>query len=78
MTHPELTLELVANLEVLIAEPIDAGVTPAGHRRVIPITGGNVEGPRLTGQVLGVGVDWSVGRGDGVAVVTAQHRPAVL
>jgi uncharacterized protein DUF3237 len=55
MTHPELTMEVVARLEVLIAEPIDAGVTPAGHRRVIPITGGTVTGPRLTGEVLGIG-----------------------
>ncbi|MEU7791347.1 DUF3237 family protein [Amycolatopsis sp. NPDC049159] len=73
MTHPELAMELVAKLEVLIAEPIDAGTTPAGHRRVIPITGGTVTGPRVTGEVLGVGADWSVVRGDGVAVVTAQY-----
>ena len=73
MTHPELTLDLVARLEVLIAEPIDAGVTPAGHRRVIPITGGTVTGPRLTGEVLGIGADWSVVRSDGVAVVTARY-----
>ncbi len=73
MTHPELAMELVAKLEVLIAEPIDAGTTPAGHRRVIPITGGTVTGPRVTGEVLGVGADWSVVRGDGVAVVMAQY-----
>jgi hypothetical protein len=46
MTHPELAMDLVARLEVLISEPIDAGVTPTGHRRVIPITGGTVTGPR--------------------------------
>ncbi|UOZ06080.1 DUF3237 family protein [Amycolatopsis sp. WQ 127309] len=73
MTHPELTMELVARLEVLIAEPIDAGVTPAGHRRVIPITGGRADGPRVTGEVLGIGADWSVVRGDGVAAVTAKY-----
>jgi hypothetical protein len=28
MTHPELATDLVARLEVLISEPIDAGVTP--------------------------------------------------
>jgi hypothetical protein len=54
MTHPELGLDLVAKLAVLIAEPIDAGVTPAGRRRVIPITGGRVDGPRITGEVLGI------------------------
>jgi hypothetical protein len=73
MTHPELAVELVAKLEVLIAEPIDAGVTPDGHRRVVPITGGSVMGPCLTGEVLGVGADWSVVRGDGVPVVSARY-----
>ena len=73
MTHPELAMDLVARLEVLISEPIDAGVTPAGHRRVIPITGGTVTGPRITGEVLGIGADWSVVRGDGVAAVTAKY-----
>lgn len=73
MTHPELTIDLVARLEVRISEPIDAGVTPAGHRRVIPITGGTVTGPRITGEVLGIGADWSVVRGDGVAAVTAKY-----
>jgi hypothetical protein len=73
MTHPELAVELVAKLEVLIAEPIDAGVTPDGHRRVIPITGGSVMGPCLTGEVLGIGADWSVVRGDGVPLVSARY-----
>ncbi|WP_284740103.1 DUF3237 family protein [Amycolatopsis sp. RTGN1] len=73
MTHPELAMDLVARLEVLISEPIDAGVTPTGHRRVIPITGGTVTGPRITGEVLGIGADWSVVRGDGVAAVTAKY-----
>lgn len=32
MTHPELVVEL----EVRIAEPIDARATPGGHRRLHP------------------------------------------
>ncbi|RSN54459.1 hypothetical protein DMH01_36595 [Amycolatopsis sp. WAC 04182] len=47
MSHPELVMELVARLEVLIAEPIDTGVTPAGRRRIVPITGGTVMSPRI-------------------------------
>lgn len=73
MTHPALVTEPVARLRVHIAGVIDAGETPAGHRSVIPITGGTVEGPRITGEVLGVGADWSVVRADGVPVVTAQY-----
>lgn len=73
MTHPGLGLELVARLQVLVADTIDVGPTPTGHRRVIPITGGRVDGPRLHGDVLAVGADWSVVRADGVPVATARY-----
>ncbi|WP_166462870.1 DUF3237 family protein [Amycolatopsis acidicola] len=73
MTHPALALELVARLEVTIGEPIDGGDTPAGRRRVIPITGGTVAGPLLRGEVLALGADWSLLRGDGVPSVTAKY-----
>lgn len=73
MTHPGLGLELVARLKVLVAETIDVGPTPAGDRRVIPITGGRVDGPRLHGDVLAVGADWNVVRADGVPVATARY-----
>lgn len=51
-------LEHVGTLSVLIAEPIDVGPTPEGHRRIIPITGGTVAGPRLSGRVLPGGADF--------------------
>lgn len=51
-------LDYVGTLSVLVAEPIDVGPTPEGHRRIIPITGGTVSGPRLTGRVLAAGADF--------------------
>lgn len=71
MTEP--ALELVARLEVLIGEPVDVGATPAGHRRVIPITGGVARGPLITGEVLPLGADWNAVRADGVASVSARY-----
>lgn len=51
-------LEYVGTLAVLIAGPVDVGPTPEGHRRIIPITGGTVAGPRLSGRVLPGGADF--------------------
>jgi hypothetical protein len=73
LSSPSLRLELVSRLTVQIGEPIDAGRTPAGHRRIIPITGGTAEGPGFSGEVLPVGADWSLVRLDGVPTVTATY-----
>ena len=46
---------------------------PLGERRIIPITGGRVEGERLRGDVLPGGADWQVVRPDGAAVLEARY-----
>ncbi len=51
-------LEYVASLKVSIGKPIVIGETGHGTRRVIPITGGKVYGPKLNGDILSVGADW--------------------
>lgn len=71
-TLPPPTLEHVCDLAVEIAPPIDVGTTPAGLRRVIPITGGVVRGPRLNGRVLASGADFQLILGGG----TAAHLDA--
>ena len=58
---------------VLIGEPLVVGHTPLGARRIIPITGGRVEGPRLEGVVVPGGADWQIVRGDGAAVLEARY-----
>ena len=44
-------------IQVPVAEALDVGFTPRGQRSVVKVTGGEFEGPRLKGQVLG-GDDW--------------------
>ena len=42
------------------------GAVPHGIRSIIPVTGGDFEGPRLRGKVLSGGGDWLLLRSDGV------------
>ncbi|MFJ6727934.1 MULTISPECIES: DUF3237 family protein [unclassified Streptomyces] len=70
---PRLVRELVARLTVFVGEPIVVGRTPRGLRRVIPLTGGTVTGPRVHGEVLPLGADWSLIREDGVPTVDATY-----
>lgn len=71
MTAPEL--EHVFTLSVALAEVIEVGQTARGLRRVIPITGGTVDGPRLQGTVLAGGADSQFIRGDGVTELDARY-----
>ena len=48
------------------------GQTPYGDRRVIDITGGRVDGPRLKGRVL-PGADWQVVCPNGTADLQARY-----
>ena len=52
-------LEFVYTASVGIAALEDVGDTVSGHQRLIPITGGTFEGPRLRGKVLPGGAEIS-------------------
>lgn len=47
------------------------GQTPAGLRRIAPVTGGTFSGERLNGTVLG-GADWVINRPDGIMVIDVR------
>ena len=64
-TLPAPRLEHVCDLAVTIAPPVEVGQTVAGLRRMIPITGGLVSGPRLNGRVLAGGADFQLILADG-------------
>ena len=66
-------LELVARLQLQVGAPVEVGPTPRGVRRLIPIVGGQVLGPRLTGSVLPGGSDVQLVRADGVAEIEARY-----
>ncbi len=59
-TLPPPQLEHVCDLAVTISPPVEVGQTVAGLRRMIPITGGVVKGPRLNGKVLAGGADFQL------------------
>ena len=63
----------IADLVVTVAEPIEVGHTPAGVRRLIPITGGIVNGPEVRGTVLPAGADYQIIRDDGVTELHARY-----
>ena len=60
MTLAPPQLEHLCDLAVTIAAPVEVGHTPAGLRRMIPITGGSVVGPRVNGKVLAGGADFQL------------------
>lgn len=66
------TLEHLCDLSVTVSAPISAGDGPFGLRRVIPITGGVVRGPRMNGRVMAAGADFQLITGGG----TAAHLDA--
>ena len=64
-TMPPPQLEHVCDLAVTIAPPVEVGQTVAGQRRMIPITGGVVRGPRMNGRVVPGGADFQLILGEG-------------
>ncbi len=70
--HP-IELEFVAHAEITLGEISDVGQVPTGHRRVIPITGGHLAGPRLDATILPGGADWQIVSPDGTAVIDSRY-----
>lgn len=68
-----LQTEFIYEAVVSIDAPVDVGVTPQGHRRYIPITGGTFAGPRIRGVILPGGADWQTERPDGVTEADALY-----
>ncbi len=66
-------LEFVFEARVAVAPPLVVGESSRGLRRIIPILGGSIEGPRLSGEVLQGGADWQYVRPDGVLSLEARY-----
>jgi len=52
---------------------VSLGAAPAGERRYVPLGSGTVRGPELNGTLVEGGVDWQVGRSDGVLEIAAHY-----
>lgn len=63
----------VFTIEAEIAPPRAAGPGLGGTRLHIPILGGRVFGPRLSGRILPGGSDWALRRTDGLTEVSASY-----
>lgn len=65
--------EWIGTVDVAVGPPQQVGPVPGGERRIIPILGGRIEGPRLAGEVLPGGADFQLIRPDGVAEIEARY-----
>jgi len=61
-----MTSRLLMRLQVVVSPPQKLGMVPRGIRTIVPIAGGDFEGPRLRGVVLPGGGDWLLLRSDEV------------
>ncbi|MFM5931439.1 MAG: DUF3237 domain-containing protein [Novosphingobium sp.] len=68
-----LQLEPVCTFAITLSKPHEMGEGPAHLRRIIPIVGGTVSGPRLNGRILLVGADWQTVDADGLAHLDARY-----
>jgi hypothetical protein len=69
------TLEFVFEIHVQLGERTHIGTLPDGcNRGFVPVTGGEIKGPRLSGRVIPYsGGDWPQIRPDGVAAFNAHY-----
>ena len=67
------TLDHVCDFAVTISAPLEVGQTPQGLRRMIPITGGVISGPRMQGKVLPGGADFQLIVGGTTAQLDARY-----
>ncbi len=66
-------LHFAFEARVGVSPAIDAGPVDCGQRRIIPITGGIIEGPRLTGTIIPGGADWQTIHTDSTIDLTARY-----
>jgi hypothetical protein len=72
---PTPALSFLARFTVDLVAPVwELGETSdLGRRRIIPITGGRIEGPCLNGVILNNGADWQVVTHDGLALIETRY-----
>jgi len=63
----------VCDIDVSVGAIRELGEMPRGRRRLVPILGGVVSGPRLQGEVLPGGADWQIARADGILELVARY-----
>lgn len=71
---PDPRLNLIYRLEATVGDAQDVGEISAGHRRIVPLTGGTFSGPELRGTLLpGASADWQFILPDGTALGDVRY-----
>src|SRR6476620_4437709 len=73
MQATQLEFAFDIKIKVEAGKGLEAGNTPKGLRRMIPITGGSFEGPGIKGTVIGGGYDFQLLRNDNVMEIDARY-----
>jgi len=68
-----ISAEPIFSIRCELANILDLGPAPFGHRRVVNILGGPVTGAKLNGRVLPGGADWQIVAADGSIDLHARY-----
>jgi hypothetical protein len=68
-----ISREPIFSIRCELANILDLGPAPFGHRRVVNILGGPVTGAKLSGRVLPGGADWQIVAADGSIDLYARY-----
>jgi hypothetical protein len=70
---PAPTLQYAFSIRATLLPPLEQGEIDGKRTRFIGITGGSVEGPKLSGEVISGGGDWQKIGGGGLTEVYARY-----
>jgi hypothetical protein len=68
-----LSREPIFRVHCEVADILDLGAAPFGHRRVVNLKGGTVSGAKLNGRIVPGGSDWQVMAADGSLDIHARY-----
>ena len=68
----EYKLEHIFSYNVTVTTPEVIGTVHNGIRLIFYLTGGTVNGPKLSGRIRPVGADWLIVRSDGIGTVDVR------
>ncbi len=67
------SLRHFCDIDVELGPIREMGSGRAGRRRIIPIVGGRVSGPEISGRLLNLGADWQTIFADGMAELDTRY-----
>ena len=65
--------ESIFSIHCEVANILDLGPAPFGHRRVVNLLGGTVSGQKLAGRIVPGGADWQIMAADGALDIHARY-----